>query len=132
MKLSKEDQEVVDLVLDDKLQELNQAVQDRVSGLKKTYKAAANKVSEVNQTLNTVAGGINGITTGLGQSFAAQQKAKEGQQQADNTNYQSAQQQFSKMSDETQSQADKDTQTAQELSQVVVSLSQANRAILNA
>lgn len=131
-KLSKEEQEVVDLVDNEKLKELNKAVEKRVSSLKKAFKAKANTVSNQQMTINNLSQVVNSIPSGAAGIYASTTKVDQGKQQADNAEYQAAQQEFQKISDETQSQADKDIQTAIELTQTIVSIDRSNSAILSA
>lgn len=81
---------------------------------------------------NMASTAVSGVFSGAGNIGAGVLKQQQGKQQSDNTEYQTAQQQFQSLARETESQSDKDLQTAESLTQLIPELDKSNNAILSA
>ena len=126
------DEDVVTTLSEDQLGELKDAVNERLQSLQ-------GKLTEAKQDLRTnfdkrqMASTANqGVMQGAGNIGAGIMKQQEGEQQADNTQYDAAQKQFQNLTQETEKQADQDVQTADSLIQLIPDLDKSNGANLTA
>ncbi|MCB1110724.1 MAG: hypothetical protein KDK64_07045 [Chlamydiia bacterium] len=126
------DEEVVTTCSESQLEQLKAAGNDRVTSMN-------NKLAEAKQTLRMnfdkrqMASSANqGIMQGAGNIGAGIMKQQEGEQQADNTQYDAAQKQFQNLTQETEKQADQDVQSADSLIQLIQDLDKSNGANLTA
>jgi len=127
------DQEVITtLSKEPELDRLKDAARENIAGKQKTLDDARAQVRLNFDKRNMASTAISGVFTGAGNIGAGVLKQQQGEQQADNTQYQTAQQEFQSLAKETESQSDKDLQTAESLTQLIPELDKSNNAILSA
>lgn len=126
------DQQVIDTVDKPELDRLKDAANEQIAAKQKTLDDVKAQLRMNFDKRNMWSTAVSGIFTGGGNIGAGILKQQQGEQQADNTQYQTAQQQFQSLSKETESQSDKDLQSAESLTQLIPEIDKSNNAILSA
>ena len=126
------DQQVIDTLAEPQLGRLKDAANEQIAAKQKTLDDAKAQLRMNFDKRNMWSTAVSGIFTGAGNIGAGILKQQQGEQQADNTQYQTAQQQFQSLSKETESQSDKDLQSAESLTQLIPEIDKSNNAILSA
>jgi len=125
------DQQVIDTLDEPQMTRLKDAANEQIAAKQKTLDDAKAQLRMNFDKRNMWSTAVSGIFTGGGNIGAGILKQQQGEQQADNTQYQTAQQQFQSLSKETESQSDKDLQSAESLTQLIPEIDKSNNAILS-
>jgi hypothetical protein len=125
------DQQVIDTLDEPQMTRLKDAANEQIAAKQKTLDDAKAQLKMNFDKRNMWSTAVSGIFTGGGNIGAGILKQQQGEQQADNTQYQTAQQQFQSLSKETESQSDKDLQSAESLTQLIPEIDKSNNAILS-
>lgn len=126
------DQQVIETLSEPQMTRLKDAANEQIAAKQKTLDDAKGQLRMNFDKRNMWSTAVSGIFTGGGNIGAGILKQQQGEQQADNTQYQTAQQQFQSLSKETESQSDKDLQSAESLTQLIPEIDKSNNAILSA
>lgn len=126
------DKDVLDTLSEPQAVRLKDAANEQIAGKQKILDDAKGQLRMNFDKRNMWSTAVSGIFTGAGNIGAGILKQQQGEQQADNTQYQTAQQQFQSLSKETESQSDKDLQSAESLTQLIPEIDKSNNAILSA
>ncbi len=126
------DQQVIETVDKQELTKLKDAANEQIATKQKNLDDAKAQLRMNFDKRNMASTAVSGVSAGAGNIGAGIEKQQQGEQQADNTQYQTAQQQFQSLAKETEGQSDKDLQTAESLTQLILELDKSNNAILSA
>ncbi len=126
------DEEVVATLDEPQMTKLKDAAKER---LKSKQDGLSNEVSKLRMNFDKRqmwSNAAQGVSSSSGQIGAGVMKKQEAEANADNTQFQTAQQQFQSLSKETEGQGDKDLQSAESLTQLIPDIDKSNNAIISA
>ena len=126
------DEEVVATLEEPQMTKLKDAAKERLKSKQDELSSEHSKLRMNFDKRQMWSNAAQGVSSSSGQIGAGVMKKQEADQQADNTQFQTAQQQFQSLSKETEGQADKDLQSAESLTQLIPDLDRSNNAILSA
>ncbi|QVL55248.1 MAG: hypothetical protein KFB95_08020 [Simkaniaceae bacterium] len=127
------DQEVLDTLANEpEMGNFKEAANQHIANKQAALKAETERVAGLLTKRQMGSQAISGMSQGAGQVGAGIEKQYQGEQNAANTLFSSAQQGFQKLAQETESQSDKDLQTAEGLVQLIPDIDKSNNAILSA
>ena len=127
------DKQVLDtLAKEPEMENFKDAANEHIAKMQAKLKAETDRVSGLLQKRQMGSQAISGVSQGAGQVGAGIEKQYQGEQNAANTLFSSAQQGFQKLAQETESQSDKDLQSAEGLIQLIPDIDKSNNAILTA
>ena len=127
------DKDVLDTLADEpEMANFKEAANEHIANKRAALKVETDRVGGLLTKRQMGSQAIDGVSKGAGGIGAGIEKQYQGEQNAANTLFSTAQQGFQKLAQETESQADKDVQTAEGLIQLIPDIDKSNNAILTA